>query len=108
VTTHTLTVTECGEVRCVHHAALAWVAELGTTTTRRASHAEPTGRFARWIFHAIRSRVSDESLLAAITRRWPVKWQANLSPVGGGILGTFSRREEAIAAEVRWLQDHGF
>ena len=35
------------------------------------------------------------------------RWLADLSPVGGPILGPFSKRAEALAAEVAWLEEHG-
>ncbi len=33
-------------------------------------------------------------------------WTADLSPVGGPILGPFSRRSEALSAERHWLLEH--
>lgn len=33
-------------------------------------------------------------------------WGADLSPVGGPVLGPFSLRAEALAAEVEWLREH--
>ena len=33
------------------------------------------------------------------------EWGANLSPVGGPLLGPFKRRSEALAAEVAWLEE---
>jgi hypothetical protein len=52
---------------------------IGRTTIRRASHVEPT---------------SDGM------------WTADLSPVGGPVLGPFARRSDALAAEVNWLEPH--
>jgi hypothetical protein len=34
------------------------------------------------------------------------QWTADLSPVGGPTLGPFDQRREALAAEVRWLQQN--
>ncbi len=34
------------------------------------------------------------------------RWSANLSPVGGPVLGPFDRRSEALGAEVEWLEAH--
>jgi hypothetical protein len=34
------------------------------------------------------------------------RWSADLSPVGGPVLGPFDRRSEALAAEVEWLEEH--
>lgn len=49
---------------------------LGRLTIRRGSHVEP-----------------DES----------GRWQVDLSPVNGPMLGPFPRRSAALAAEQRWL-----
>ena len=32
------------------------------------------------------------------------RWLANLSPVGGPVLGPYDRRSEALEAEVAWLE----
>ena len=32
------------------------------------------------------------------------RWMADLSPVGGPVLGPFDRRSDALAAEVYWLE----
>lgn len=34
------------------------------------------------------------------------QWTADLSPVGGPVLGPFDKRIEALAAEVAWLQQN--
>lgn len=34
------------------------------------------------------------------------RWLADLSPVGGPILGPYELRSEALAAEVAWLEAH--
>lgn len=52
---------------------------LGTLAIRRASHVEPSA---------------------------DGRWTADLSPVGGPVLGPFGLRSEALAAEVAWLGDH--
>lgn len=33
-------------------------------------------------------------------------WQADLSPVGGPVLGPFAKRSAALQAEHRWLDDN--
>lgn len=71
---------------------------LGLEERRRVSHVEPVNRALRWLFHAIRRRVSDESKAAAFTRRWPCKWQANI--FNGPTLGPFNDRAAAITAEI--------
>jgi len=34
------------------------------------------------------------------------KWSADMGPVGGGILGPYETRQEALDAEVAWLEKH--
>lgn len=33
------------------------------------------------------------------------KWWADMSPSGGGKLGPFDKRSEAIAEEIKWLEE---
>ena len=73
-----LVVTPTGRVRAVYGEAID-LAALGRPDIARASHVEP-----------------DES----------GRWLADLSPVGGPVLGPFDLRSEALAAEVAWLTDH--
>ena len=68
---------------------------------RRVSHVEPSHPALRWVFHAIRRRVSDDSRLARFTRYWPCWWQARL--FDGPVLGPFRRRSDAIDAEICWI-----
>ena len=73
-----LVVNRVGLVRAIYDEALD-LAALGRPVITRASHVEPdpSGR-----------------------------WLADLSPVGGPLLGPFDRRSEALAAEVAWLREH--
>jgi hypothetical protein len=70
-----LVVTPTGTVRAVFDEVLD-LALLGRPLITRASHVEPDpdGR-----------------------------WTADLSPVGGPVLGPYGRRSEALAAERTWL-----
>ena len=67
-----------GAVRCIYSEQVD-LSALGRPTIRRGSHVEPTedGR-----------------------------WTADLSPVNGPVLGPFDCRSQALAAEVRWLEEH--
>ena len=65
-----------GAVRCVYGEAID-LQVLGSPTITRASHVEP-----------------DEL----------GRWWADLSPVGGPVLGPSSNRSEALAAEREWLE----
>ena len=75
------TVDASGTVRCLYDERFAppVLASLGPLTIERASHVEPT---------------SDG------------RWTADLSPVGGPLLGPFNLRSEALAAEAAWIDAH--
>jgi hypothetical protein len=73
-----LVITPGGMVRCIYDEAIN-PSSLGLPAIRRASHVEP-----------------DES----------GQWRADLSPVGGPLLGPFSLRSDALAAELLWLESH--
>ena len=67
-----------GRCRLVYDEAIDWGA-VGTLYIQRASHVEPiTGG----------------------------NWQADLTPVGGPVLGPFEKRSKALAAETKWLAEH--
>ena len=65
-----------GSVTTVYTEALD-LTELGSVRCSRASHVEPTSDGA---------------------------WSADLSPVGGPVLGPYALRSEALAVEVAWLE----
>lgn len=71
-----LVITPGGTVRCVYDEQID-LAALGSPTITRASHVEPDQ-------HG--------------------RWQADLSPVSGPVLGPFDQRSEALAAEQAWLE----
>ena len=75
--------------------------ELGLTK-RRASHVEPVNRVLRGIFHLLRGRCADDSVMAAFTRKWPCKWRARV--FNGPTLGPFRRRSDAIEAEIEHIE----
>jgi len=60
---------------------LSFLSRLGHVSVRRASHVEP---------------ISTES---------GTQWTADLSPVGGPLLGPFPRRSEALSSETAWLEE---
>ena len=68
-----------GTARCVYGETID-LAAIGPVEVRRASHVE---------FDAAGGA-----------------WWSDLSPVGGPRLGPYSRRSEALAAEVAWLAEH--
>lgn len=65
-----------GQVRGIYGEVID-LATLGTPAITRASHVEP----------------DDQG-----------RWLADLSPVGGPVLGPFASRSEALEAEVAWLE----
>ncbi len=73
-----IVISTTGQVACVYTEEID-LRSLGDVTIRRGSHVEPD-ELGRWL--------------------------ADLSPVGGPILGPFGLRSEALGAERRWLEDH--
>lgn len=69
-----------GRVRFLYDDALLGLMGQGNATTRRASHVEPAADGG---------------------------WNADLSPVGGPVLGPYGRRQEALDAERKWIHKHG-
>jgi hypothetical protein len=65
-----------GVVRCVYSEEIQ-LSALGNPAISRASHVEPDQHDG---------------------------WLADLSPVGGPVLGPFARRSEALAAEIAWIE----
>lgn len=74
-----------GSVAAIHNDALAELYSEGEAEIRRASNVEP-----------VKTVAGD------------VMWQADMSPVGGPKLEPKRLRADALAAEVEWLQQHGF
>ena len=73
-----LLVTPEGTIRCLYDETLP-LAELGRLPIQRGSHVEPTPEG---------------------------EWTADLSPVGGPLLGPFPLRIDAHRAEAGWLRTH--
>ena len=67
-----------GRIKAIHHDALEWQ-RLGRVSIELGSHVEPNSAG---------------------------EWTADLSPVGGPVLGPFAKRGAALAAEVAWLEQH--
>ena len=73
-----LVIDPSGAIRCLYAEAVD-LAALGSLRVERASHVEPDA-------HG--------------------RWTADLSPVGGPLLGPFALRSEALAAEQQWLEQN--
>lgn len=71
-----------GKIHFVYDDCMRPLMGKGKADVRRASHVEPTP-------------TSDG-----------VKWTADLTPVGGPILGPFDERQTALDEEVKWLNSH--
>ena len=77
----TLSIAGDGSVRAIYDDELAELCGEGDTHIMRVSHVEPTR---------------------------DAQWNADLSPVGGPLLGPFPLRAEALKAEVDWLNERLF
>lgn len=73
-----IVVTSLGQARMVYDETVD-LTSIGQSQITRGSHVEP---------------VESSS------------WSADMSPVGGPVLGPFSKRSEALAAEVAWLHQN--
>jgi hypothetical protein len=71
-----IVVTPAGAVRCLYDETID-LAALGRLEITRASHVEPDANG---------------------------QWTADLTPVGGPVLGPFDHRSEALEAERAWLE----
>lgn len=67
-----------GAVRCIY-SEMVNLAALGSPAISRASHVEPDQQG---------------------------RWWADMSPVGGDVLGPFGTRSEALISEQAWLETH--
>ncbi len=76
-----INITVTGELRFIYADDLQPLLELGSPQVRRASHVEPTE---------------------------DGHWTADMSPVSGPVLGPFTLRSEALAAEANWLSELGY
>jgi len=67
-----------GTARCIYTEDID-LAAIGSPVITRASHVEPDQQG---------------------------RWLADMSPVGGKLLGPYELRSEALAAELAWLEAH--
>lgn len=72
-----ITINPDGTVRFIHNDDLTDLIEQGEARITRASHVEPNAEG---------------------------KWEADMGPSNGPVLGPFRTRGEALAAEVAWLE----
>ncbi len=74
-----VSVGEDGILSYIYDDRLSFLGGMGKMNIRRASHVEPMA-------------IEDTTI-----------WVADMSPVGGPVLGPFKLRAEALAAEVGWI-----
>ena len=67
-----------GSIRCLYNELLDLHA-FGRPAISRGSHVEPNA---------------------------DGNWSADMSPIGGPVLGPFRTRSEALVAEIEWLESH--
>lgn len=77
-----------------------------TSDVRRASHIEPCNPLLRFAFYALRTLFGERGKVSDWTRSWSCPSQVNLAPVGGPTLGIYTNRQEAIDAEIEWLENN--
>lgn len=70
-----------GSVRMIYSDSMREILDEGQGSIRRASHVEPT---------------IDN------------KWEADMGPIGGEVLSGFETREEALKAEVEYIEERMF
>jgi len=73
-----LVITADGAIRCLYTEAID-LRSLGQPHIQRGSHVDPTPNG---------------------------RWQADLAPMGGPMLGPFPLRSDALAAESQWLEEN--
>ena len=73
-----LIIDSVGNARCIYSETIP-LHQLGSIKIRRGSHVEPVDGG---------------------------KWIADMKPVDGPVLGPFSMRSQALAAERRWLEKY--
>lgn len=78
----TLSITPTGKIEFIHDDDMTEIVSgCGNTRIERASHVEP----------------DTEN---------PGTWFVSLLPVGGPIMTGFTRRSDALAAEVKWIEEN--
>ena len=117
----TIFVSKGGEVRHVHSTEAAKITSnlAGERNLRRASHVEPTSELRpaalKWLADKANAKQIEPRYLAYdeakfkqdMLQAFPNSWWADLTPVDGPVFGPFDTNNEALAAELKWLDDHG-
>lgn len=77
------------------------VEHAGPRNLKRASHVEPWSELSIAARNVIRSKMLNRFFTDD-------DWFADLTPLGGGVVGPFSSREDALLAENTWLTERFF
>ena len=101
---HIITIGDDGSLNFIADDSLSCLTESGKTTVERASHVLPVNRVLRVVFRWLRDHFGEKGWIAAFTRQWPCIWQADLAPSNGPILRPFNNRQDAINAEIQWIE----
>ena len=80
-----ITVKPNGTIQFIHDDRLTGLLQKGEASIKRASHVEP-GDPAKGQHHLL--------------------WYADMAPSGGNVLGPFKTRQEALEAEVDWINQN--
>lgn len=97
-----------GTIRAVACNDLEAIArEVGTVTTRRASHVLPCHPFKRFAFRLIRFAVGERGRLAEWCRQWRGPWQVRFADDPRQVVFTHPSRRECINWEVQTI-NQGF
>ncbi len=78
-------VVRAGQIKAIYDDALTALFPMADVTVQRASHVEP---------------------YVDLSRREAGYWCVDLRPVGGQYLNGFKTRQEALDAEVRYINQH--
>lgn len=119
----TIFISPGGEVRHVHSTeASQLTAQLpGDRNLRRASHVEPTSELrpaaCKWLADKAEAKLigdrpryneyDEVKFKQDMLQAFPNSWWADLTPVNGPVFGPYATNTEALAAELKWLDDNG-
>ena len=95
-------ITANGNLRFIHNDEVSILMDNGHTTITRASHVEPASGYCKLHGECMAVECTAHGCEPLGTAR---QWAADMAPSGGPVLGPFESRTEALAAEVKWLQD---
>lgn len=100
----TFVIDEAGDMLFLVTECMLGSALVAEAHVQRASHVEPDNRVLRLLFHLLRQWLGDKGRMSDFTRKWPILWRVNTTPVGGPILPTrYQNRQAAIEAEINFL-----